>query len=99
MKSEQAHLEWWANSATCLARIPVRIEPPAETATGTAVGAGSWNAALSPPLDRDVRRDLRQLIDADPVATLRSVDGAATLVTVEQPEDAHRLRLSCLPET
>lgn len=35
-----AHLEWWANPFTCLARIPIRV-----TAT---VNTGEWGAVFSP---------------------------------------------------
>ncbi|MEJ8647105.1 hypothetical protein WKI65_03215 [Streptomyces sp. MS1.AVA.3] len=34
-----AHLEWWANRSTCLARLPVRIVPAAGNGTAPDTGA------------------------------------------------------------
>ncbi|MFJ5803419.1 hypothetical protein [Streptomyces decoyicus] len=70
-----AHLEWWANRSTCLARLPVRLVP--------AAGHGTWNATVPPTLDRDAGEDLPLLIDAGPHFTLRSDEDAATEVEVE----------------
>ncbi|MFD0166548.1 hypothetical protein ACFVJH_20730 [Streptomyces decoyicus] len=34
-----AHLEWWANRSTCLARLPARIVPAAGNGTAPDTGA------------------------------------------------------------
>ncbi|WP_327702010.1 hypothetical protein [Streptomyces decoyicus] len=80
-----AHLEWWANRSTCPARLPVVIVP--------AAGEGTWNATVSPPLDRDAGEDLQLLIDAGPHFTLRFAEDAATEVEVAHSGDVNQLRL------
>ncbi|MEE4418065.1 hypothetical protein [Streptomyces nigrescens] len=83
-----AHLEWWANPSTSLARIPVSV---------TATPGGGWDATASPALDHDAREDLQLLIDASPVFTLRFQDGSVTEVTAEHSGDVNQLRLSATP--
>ncbi|WP_393098214.1 hypothetical protein [Streptomyces sp. LN325] len=87
---DRAHLEWWANRSSCLARIPVRL----------AAGPGSraWDAVVSPPLDRGAREDMQFLIEASPYFTLRFGDDSVTEVEVERAGDPGRLRLSAVPE-
>lgn len=85
-----AHLEWWANPSTCLARIPIR-------ATATA-GTGAWEAVFSPSLDHGGRENLRQLIDADPCFTLR-FDASAVEVQAEDFDGIDHVRLTVLPES
>ncbi|MFE9298803.1 hypothetical protein [Streptomyces niveus] len=80
-----AHLEWWANPSTCLARLPVRV-------TSTPGGA-AWNAALSPGIDGEGRGSVQDLIDADPFCTLRFDDGSAVSVEAAQSGDVDRLWL------
>jgi hypothetical protein len=84
-----AHLEWWANPSTCLARIPIR-------ATATA-NMGEWDAVFSPPLDHGVRDNLKQLIAADPCFTLR-FDTSAVEVQAEDFDGVDHLRLTVIPE-
>ncbi|WP_326611229.1 hypothetical protein OIE62_22435 [Streptomyces scopuliridis] len=81
----KAHLEWWANPATCLARIPVSV---------MAAPGRRWDATASPALSHDAREDMRLLIDASPVFTLRFQNGSATEVEVEHTPDSNLLRLS-----
>ncbi|MFC9233335.1 hypothetical protein ACFTZI_30975 [Streptomyces decoyicus] len=80
-----AHLEWWANRSTCLARLPVRIAP--------AAGNGARNATDAPPLGRDAGEDLQLLIDAGPHFTLRFHADAATEVEAAHSADVSQLRL------
>ncbi|MGW9448750.1 hypothetical protein [Streptomyces sp. NPDC055632] len=84
-----AHLEWWANPFTCLARIPIRATATADT--------GEWDAVFSPPLDHDVRENLKQLIDADPCFTLR-FGTSAVEVRARDFDGVARLRLTVIPE-
>ncbi|MER7983871.1 hypothetical protein [Streptomyces sp. NPDC095817] len=84
-----AHLEWWANPSTCLARIPIRATATAST--------GEWEAVFSPPLDHDLREILKQLIDADPCFTLR-FDASAVEVQTEDFDGVDHLRLTVIPE-
>ncbi|MFD1273114.1 hypothetical protein ACFQ51_19270 [Streptomyces kaempferi] len=79
---DRAHLEWWANRSSCLARIPVRL----------AAGPGSraWDAVVSPPLDRGAREDMQFLIEASPYFTLRFGDDSVTEVEVERAGDPGR---------
>ncbi|WP_129766748.1 hypothetical protein [Streptomyces sp. L-9-10] len=86
-----ARLEWWANRSTCLARISVRIVPT--------VGSGTWDAAASPPLDRDAREDVQLLIEASPYFTLRFEDDSATEVEVVHSGDINHLRLTASATT
>ncbi|MFB8349532.1 hypothetical protein [Streptomyces niveus] len=86
---ETAHLEWWANPSTCLARIPIRA-----TATANTV---EWGAVFSHPLDHGVRENLKQLIEADPCFTLR-FDTSAVEVRAEDFDGVDRLRLTVIPE-
>ncbi|MCX4822809.1 hypothetical protein OG883_23500 [Streptomyces sp. NBC_01142] len=81
-----AHLEWWANRSTCLARIPVRIVPTA--------GGGTWDAAASPPLDRSESEDVQLLIEASPYFTLRCEDDVAVEVEVASSGEINHYRLS-----
>lgn len=80
-----AHLEWWANPSTCLSHIPVRLEAAADD--------DAWDAVVSPELDGDAGENLRFLIDADPVFTLRFEDDSVTEVVVEHRGDLPHLRL------
>ncbi|WP_171166966.1 hypothetical protein [Streptomyces sp. I05A-00742] len=83
---DRAHLEWWANRSTCLARIPVRV---------TALpGGGAWDAVPLPPLGHAAGEDLRLLVEADPCFSLRFGDGSVTVVEAEHSDDVGRLRLS-----
>jgi hypothetical protein len=82
-----AHLEWWANQSTCLARILVRV-----TATAS---KGEWEAVISPPLDQGVRENLKELIDADPCFTLR-FDTSAVEVQAKGSDDLSHLRLTVI---
>lgn len=84
-----AHLEWWANRSTCLARTPVRLAATTDP--------GAWEAAMAPPPDDDTRDGIRFLIDLDPYFTLR-LDDTAIGVTVEYSGDGDRLRLSEVSE-
>ncbi|GAA3487874.1 hypothetical protein [Streptomyces cremeus] len=83
-----AHLEWWANPFTCLARISIRVT--------TVAGTGEWEALFSSPLDQDVRENLKQLIDADSYFTLR-FDASAVEVQAEDFDGVDHLRLT-IPE-
>ncbi|MEU1676782.1 hypothetical protein ABZ752_32805 [Streptomyces roseifaciens] len=85
---ETAHLEWWANQATCLAQIPVRVTATADT--------GVWEAVIAPTLDHGALKDLKQLIDAGPCFTLRS-DASAVVVQAEDFNGLDRLRLAVVP--
>ncbi|MEV5505422.1 hypothetical protein [Streptomyces orinoci] len=82
---EEAHLEWWANSTTCLARIPVKV---------AAAPDGHWDAAVSPPIGPDQCEHLQLLLNTDPCFTLRTADNSATIVMAEHSGDLNRLRLS-----
>lgn len=81
-----AHLEWWANPSTCLARIPVRVT--------SAPDGAAWNAAASPALDGHERESVQDLIDADPFCTLRFGDDSAVEVEAAHSGDVNYLRLS-----
>jgi hypothetical protein len=84
-----AHLEWWANPSTCLARIPVRVT--------AALDGGVWNAAVPPDfVGRQAGDGLQFLIDADPIFTLRFEDGSVTEVVVDHSEDLEHLHLESL---
>lgn len=85
-----AHLEWWANPSTCLARIPIRVT--------TTAGTDEWEALFSPPLDQHVRENLKQLIDADPCFTLR-FDASAVEVQAEDFDGVDHLWLTVIPES
>ncbi|KUN95114.1 hypothetical protein AQJ84_23900 [Streptomyces resistomycificus] len=83
-----AHLEWWANTSTCLARIPVSVE----AATGDA-----WRATALPELDPETRDSLAFLIDLSPVFTLRFKNDAVVEVVAELAGDLNRLHLRTTP--
>ncbi|MEU9188462.1 hypothetical protein AB0D14_28810 [Streptomyces sp. NPDC048484] len=80
-----AQLEWWANSSTCLACIPVRI--------AAVPGSQAWDAVTSPALDEDEPEGIQFLLDLSPFFTLRFADNSGTEVEVEQVGDANHLRL------
>ncbi|PBC87016.1 hypothetical protein SAMN05216511_0107 [Streptomyces sp. KS_16] len=84
-----AHLEWWANPSTCLARLPVRLTP--------VLGDTAWNAVVSPAFDDDAAVSLQLLIDAGPFFTLRFEDDSTTEVEAAHSGDVHCLRLSAAP--
>jgi hypothetical protein len=89
---DRAHLEWWANRSSCLARIPVRLAAAARDSR-------AWDAVVLPPLDRGASEDMRFLIEASPYFTLRFEDDSVTEVEVERAAgEAGRLRLSAVPE-
>ncbi|GAA2803404.1 hypothetical protein GCM10010441_30180 [Kitasatospora paracochleata] len=80
-----AALEWWANSSTCLARVPVRITPgPAE---------GSWAAVPVPALAGDDAEGFRFLLDLSPYVLVRLPDDSTPEVEVGHDGDVNRLRL------
>ncbi|MER5465659.1 hypothetical protein ABT010_34265 [Streptomyces sp. NPDC002668] len=83
-----AHLEWWANASTCLARIPVRVT--------SALGNTAWNVAVPPALDGDDDdgESIQLLIDASPFFTLRFEDDSTTEVEATHSGDINCLRLS-----
>ncbi|MCZ1011801.1 hypothetical protein [Streptomyces lydicus] len=84
-----AHLEWWANPSTCLARIPVRLTPD--------LGNTTWNAIVSPALDDDAADSLQLLTEAGPFFILRFEDDSTTEVEAAHCGDVHCLRLSAAP--
>ncbi|MFJ5780428.1 hypothetical protein [Streptomyces sp. NPDC093094] len=84
---ETAHLEWWANTATCLARVQVEVR--------AAAGAGEWEAVISPPLDHNALEELSRLIEADPYLTLRFAS-AAVEVQAERVQGLDRLQLTVI---
>lgn len=84
-----AHLEWWANQSTCLARIPVTLK-----AVST---KGEWEALISPPPDDDALNHLQELIEASPYFTLRL--GASVITVQAQPlGNTNHLQLAAVPE-
>ncbi|MEU9284118.1 hypothetical protein AB0D57_05170 [Streptomyces sp. NPDC048275] len=88
---DRAHLEWWANRSSCLARIPVRLAAVPDSR--------AWDAVVSPPLDSGASEDMQFLIEASPYFTLRFDDDSVAAVEVERAPGAGRLRLSAVPET
>ncbi|MFE0190034.1 hypothetical protein [Streptomyces sp. NPDC058989] len=84
-----AHLEWWANQRTCLARLHVRV-------TATA-GAGEWEAVIPPPLDHGTFENLKQLIDTDPCLTLRFDDSTVEVQAEDFDDNVGHLRLAAIP--
>ncbi|WP_329533578.1 hypothetical protein OG568_28410 [Streptomyces sp. NBC_01450] len=90
---DRAHLEWWANRSTCLARIPVRLRQAAVPDDRV------WDAVVSAPLDSGAREDMQFLIEASPYFTLRFADDSVNEVEVERSGDGGGLRLSAVPET
>ncbi|MEU5211832.1 hypothetical protein [Streptomyces sp. NPDC020742] len=84
-----AHLEWWANPSTCLARIPIRIE---------VIAGDAWNAAVSPELDDQTRDGLEFLIDLSPVFTLRFDNDSVVEVAAGHSGDLNHLHLQATPD-
>ncbi|PJE97429.1 hypothetical protein CUT44_12140 [Streptomyces carminius] len=89
-----AHLEWWANPLTCLARVPVGV-----TVTADGVRYAALPPARGPADDPADDEVLGILVEAgDPVLTLRSADGSTEPVTVERTGEPGRLRLTACRE-
>jgi hypothetical protein len=85
-----AHLEWWANPSTCLARIPVRLTRAAED--------DAWDAEAATEFGEEERDGLHFLVDIDPVFTLRLANDSVTVVVVRPSGDFTRLRLTAVPD-
>ncbi|MFF8387093.1 hypothetical protein ACF053_26075 [Streptomyces kanasensis] len=85
---EAAHLEWWADQSTCLARVPVRVIATPST--------GEWRAVVLPPFDDVARQNLEGLLDVDACFTLR-FGASAIEVQVEHYDRGDRLRLAAIP--
>ncbi|MEU8682464.1 hypothetical protein [Streptomyces sp. NPDC048611] len=88
--TDLAHLEWWANPSTCLARIPLTIE---------AIADDAWNATASPAFDQETREGLEFLLDLSPFATLRFKNDAVVDVSVGHSGDLKQLRLRAVSDT
>ncbi|WP_327233729.1 hypothetical protein OG349_06800 [Streptomyces sp. NBC_01317] len=74
-------LEWWANGATCLARL--------DGHASVRVSGSEWTSGVTPdpPLSEGDRDALDFLMKLDPLFTLRFGEGSTLLVDVVTGDD------------
>ncbi|MEV4278630.1 hypothetical protein [Actinoplanes xinjiangensis] len=75
----RCHLDWWANSVTCLASVAVSL-----VVTTTEVGWTAKGHLVS--TDDEEREGFALLCDLDPVFSLRFADESEFTVTVHRGE-------------